>query len=177
MSEHNQTLEAIDKSTWGDGPWQSEPDRHQWQHAGYACLMVRHEHFGYWCAYVGVDRAHPQYGKDWRKNEALQDLDIGRHINYSASCGDRVCHVPEPGMPDDVWWLGMDFGHAFELAPAMEARDRELAKTIPALAALRERVAERVAERPEFLREVYRDFAYVQEETEALARALRLLEP
>ncbi len=29
-----------------------------------------------------------------------------------------ICHVPEPGEPDHVWWFGFDCGHAFDFMPA-----------------------------------------------------------
>lgn len=47
-----------DKSTWGEGPWQHEPDRLEFEHAGLPCLIVRN-HFGALCGYVGVSPGHP----------------------------------------------------------------------------------------------------------------------
>lgn len=32
--------EPVDKSSWGDGPWQQEPDRAEWTHRGLPCLAV-----------------------------------------------------------------------------------------------------------------------------------------
>lgn len=40
MSEF-MTVGGIDKSGWGPGPWQDEPDRKEWTHAGFDCLIVR----------------------------------------------------------------------------------------------------------------------------------------
>lgn len=56
----------IDKSTWGDGPWQREPDKAQWQDevTGLPCLAVRGP-FGSWCGYVGVVPTHPAHGLDY----------------------------------------------------------------------------------------------------------------
>jgi hypothetical protein len=160
MSETAAALEAIDKSTWGDGPWQTEPDRLQWQHAGYACLIVRHPRHGFLCGYVGVDSEHPYFGENWR--EFTEHLQTRVDVNYSDKCGGAVCHVPEPGMPANVWWIGFDCGHAFDVAPALNARERALGM-------------------PEFsnfspqLRPRYKTVEYVKAKCEELARELRAL--
>jgi hypothetical protein len=149
----------VDKTGWGEGPWQTEPDREQWTHAGYACLILRHPHGGYLCGYVGVDRAHPAYGK----HPLREDVDATAHqdLNYGSACEGLICHVPEPGMPDDVWWLGFDCGHAFDVAPGLEARER--ARGWPPILTP--------------LMPVYRTFPYVKRETEKLADQLRALAP
>lgn len=40
----------IDKTTWGEGPWQHEPDRVDWydEGTGLPCLMIRNA-IGAWC--------------------------------------------------------------------------------------------------------------------------------
>lgn len=166
----------VDRTGWKPGPWDSEPDRAQWTHAGFACLMVRHPHHGYLCSYVGVDRAHPLYGKHPLHGEAdelFANLDPARDLNYGDYCDDVICHVPEPGMPDDVWWLGMDFGHAFDQAPGQEARERELEKRIPSLAEIGERLRESYRQLNCGPR--YQDMSFVKAQTEALAEQLRAL--
>lgn len=54
---------TVDKSAWGDGPWQAEPDKMQWQdeRTGLPCLIVRGP-MGALCGYVGVATTHPAYG-------------------------------------------------------------------------------------------------------------------
>lgn len=54
---------TIDKTGWGDGPWQSEPDKLQWQDeaTGLPCLIVRGP-VGALCGYVGVPTEHPAHG-------------------------------------------------------------------------------------------------------------------
>ena len=32
-----------------------------------------------------------------------------------------ICHIPDQGEPDDVWWLGFDCLHGGDLAPGMMA--------------------------------------------------------
>ncbi len=125
--EHK-TWTTMDKSTWGDGPWQAEPDKEQWQDAatGLPCLIRRNQ-MGALCGYVGVTEGHPWYGKSWDEIEPYPDVHGG--LTYSGFCQDgpdaeTICHVAAPGEPDRVFWAGFDCHHAFDLGPAMAARER-----------------------------------------------------
>lgn len=53
----------VDKTGWGPGPWNDEPDKRQWQDeaTGLPCLIVRGP-VGALCGYVGVPPDHPAYG-------------------------------------------------------------------------------------------------------------------
>ena len=150
----NATRHVVDKSTWGDGPWQQEPDRVQWEHAGLDCLMVRVQTHGAWCGYVGVPQGHPAHGKGY-DDASLESIEVHGGLTYADACQGRICHVPAPGRPDDVWWLGFDTAHCFDLSPSMSARMKSYG-----------------LDREPFASEVYRDQAYVAAETEALARQL-----
>lgn len=118
----------LDKSAWGDGPWQHEPDRIEWR-AGDAplpCLMLRHPRFGHWCAYVGVPPSHPLHGCT-DVPDIISDHAHGG-VTFTGSCmederpqRERVCHVAQPGEADDVWWFGFDHCHGLDLAPGMAA--------------------------------------------------------
>jgi hypothetical protein len=158
MSENIEPLN-IDKSPWGDGPWQTEPDRVDFVSSGFACLMLRHPRAGSWCCYVGVPPEHPAYGAQ------ACDVNVECHsgLNYADTCSGAICHVPEPGMPDDVWWLGTDFEHVWDFAPGRAAMEIAMDE-----AAGRPRI-----EYPDFMRPVYRDLQYVREQAEFLARQLR----
>jgi hypothetical protein len=138
---------TIDKSTWGDGPWQQEPDKLQWidPATGLDCLMVRN-HFGNWCGYVGVADGHPFFGISYgacagtQKEKACHEgehgwcdhspgslLEVHGGLTYSDFCqaggeADSICHIPEPGRTDRIWWLGFDCGHAGDMSPGMDAR-------------------------------------------------------
>jgi hypothetical protein len=114
---------TIDKAKWGAGPWSSEVDKIQFtdEATGLPCLIKRHPSLGFLCGYVGVAPGHWAYGKGYSE-ERLEALRVHGGLTYAAGCqhGDEatsICHVPEPGQPDDVWWLGFDCGHAFDLAP------------------------------------------------------------
>jgi integrase len=120
--EHK-TWDTVDKSGWGPGPWQDEPDKEQFadKATGYACLVKRNR-FGALCGYVGVPQGHPWHGKGYDDVEA----DVHGGLTYAAPCqegpeGETICHVPGPGEPEPLWWLGFDCNHAWDVAPGMDA--------------------------------------------------------
>jgi hypothetical protein len=41
--------------------WETEPDKHEWEHAGLQCCIVRVSELGHLCGYVGVPKSHPLY--------------------------------------------------------------------------------------------------------------------
>lgn len=52
----------LDRSTWGNGPWDGEPDKMYWvdEETQLPCLMVRaNPETGNWCGYVAVEPDHP----------------------------------------------------------------------------------------------------------------------
>src|SRR4051812_22063009 len=91
-----------DKSKWGDGPWQQEPDRLQWEHAGLTCIAHRN-HGGAWCGYVGLPPGHPAHGLGYND---VHGVDVHGGLTYAEACAGHVCHDPKPGEPDGLWWLG-----------------------------------------------------------------------
>ncbi len=117
-----------DKSEWGFGPWVGEPDRVEWRIPGtmhgLVCLAVRGPN-GSWCGYVGVPPGHPAHGQDYTTIESAADLRVHGGLTFADKCqtheGAQVCHVPEPGEPDNVWWLGFDCAHSGDYSPAQVA--------------------------------------------------------
>jgi len=77
---------------------------------------------GNWCGYVAVPPGHPAHGKGY------DDVDVRVHggLTYTGLCSGHICHVPEPGEPDDVYWLGFDCHHCNDLAPAFHMRGKEI---------------------------------------------------
>jgi hypothetical protein len=152
----------IGKSKWGDGPWLDEPDKVQWQDevTGLPCLAVRNERSGNWCGYVGVGPGHPLYEKEY------MDVDIGVHggLTFAGFCdADRehgICHLPDKGELDAVYWFGFDCHHGGDMAPGYEARHRDLFRDRPDL--------ERYMNRG-----VYRTLEYVKAECKKLAAQLQ----
>lgn len=124
-----------DKSTWGPGAWQSEPDKAQWQdeETGLPCLMVRNRG-GALCGYVGVPDTHPWHGKDysacvkgcgkdWCEHTPESAIRVHGGLTFADACADTddeehgICHVPDAGEPDNVWWFGFDCSHSGDLSP------------------------------------------------------------
>ena len=152
----------LDKSTWPKGEWQEEPDKMQWTDAatGLLCLLVRNN-LGALCGYVGVSEGHPLFQMDDSAfYERGIDLDVHGGVNYTSLCqesrpGGRpaehaICHIPAPGEPDAVWWLGFDCAHSGDHVPCYP---------FP----------------PGTMPEVYRNVAYVQAECARLAAQLAAL--
>lgn len=171
---------TIDKSDWLRGDWDEEPDKKQWQDAatGLPCLAVRGPG-GHWCGYVGVAEGHPLHGKQYSAcvwpdlHEDHEGGDDGWHysctpearlrvhggITYSAACSPSddeshgICHLPDPGEPDHIWWFGFDCAHHGDYAPTYD-RDRHGGCT-----------------------GIYRDLAYVERECADLAQQLVEAQP
>jgi hypothetical protein len=126
----------IDKSDWGDGPWQAEPDKRQWidEATGLDCLLVRNHWSGHLCGYVGVPEGHPLFGLDYdtANDHAEPDEDgyraflVHGGLTFAGPCQEGgeesgICHIPAPGRPDRIHWFGFDAIHAWDLGPATEA--------------------------------------------------------
>lgn len=163
----------VDKSTWARGPWDDEPDRLDFRHAGLPCLAVRHQEWGHWCGYVAVPKGHPAYGV----HPCDQGLGLSGNLNYGAKCSPPICHVPAPGESDDVWWLGMDFGHCWDLCPGRDAflsarlgLHPKMAELPPKMAELLERATARSGPM-----EVYRALPYVRHVIEHVAEELAVM--
>jgi hypothetical protein len=132
-----------DKTTWGRGPWQTEPDKAQWidPATGLDCLIVRNGS-GALCGYVGVPPEHLWHGKgysdcldpgcteEWcyeHSPEALARVHGG--LTFARRCAEttdeskHICHVPAPGRPADVWWFGFDCAHSGDCCPRYLASD------------------------------------------------------
>lgn len=143
------TLEwtTINKSNWPRGQWDNEPDKKQWldQKTGYPCLIKRTDFSGHLCGYVGVSEGHPAF------NKYYADVPVNVHggLTYSDFCMDvqdeskGICHSVEKGENDRVWWLGFDCAHLYDEAPNKHHYG------------------------------VYRDFSYVTNEIESLAKQLK----
>lgn len=136
------------------GPWQGEPDKIVWidPSTDLDCMIIRGP-VGALCGYVAVPPGHPCHGKGY------DDVDVRVHggLTYANECGGHICHVPQEGRPDDVWWLGFDCAHALDLTPAL-IRFHEM----------------HGIDNP-FKNDVYRDVEYVTNEVTQLAAQLKEL--
>lgn len=152
----------LDRTGWPPGPWDDEPDRVDFRHAGLACFVSRN-YAGAWCGYAGVPPGHPWHGvhysdpclpaeSDTRSPSEI--IEVHGDLTYSNRCNGSLCHTPEPGEPHDVWWFGFDCGHWNDVHPRY-VREMEALK--------------------EFAE--YRDLAYVRAQTERLAEQLAEIRP
>ena len=147
----------IDRTDWTCGPWDNEPDRVEWRYLGMPCLIVRGPSSAL-CGYVGVSPGHPWHGMGY------DDIDVSVHggLTYSNKCqaDGHICHVAKPGEPDNVWWIGFDCAHAWDLKPNYGA-------TVKRLGAVFFPMTD----------EVYRDLGYVRAQVESLARQVAESKP
>lgn len=177
MGDHVFTTQ--DKTTWGDGPWQTEPDKVVWiDEVTRLDCMANRGPSGSWCGYVGVDPSHRMHGKGYSEclagcpaeegscydhsPEAV--LSVHGGLTYAKACwGDEatgICHVPEPGRSHDIWWFGFDCAHYQDFSPGSAAQIaasyHQRGQTMPDC-------FNRMAS------EIYRDLVYVRAEVTSLA--------
>jgi hypothetical protein len=111
------------RERYGEGEWSKEPDKIQYEDeaTGYPCLVKRND-MGALCGYVGLPKGHPFYGKDY---DSLPDLDVHGGVTYTDKCAEggednTICHVPDEGEPDNVWWVGFDCAHFSDSIPSID---------------------------------------------------------
>lgn len=138
------------------GEWDKEVDRFEWAEGDFIGLALRNQMMG-WCGYVGIRPSHPLFGKDYNEIEA--DLRVHGGISYSEGCAGVICHVPPPGTPDNLWWLGFDCGHSGDLMPGM----LEVEQLVPGLGKLGDIWP---------VKRAYRNLDFVKREIKGLMRQL-----
>lgn len=160
------SLNFRDKTHWGEGPWQSEPDKIQYkdEETGLPCL-IRRSPVGVLCGYVGVSPTHPAHGKEYgshnyRESEdpiilKIRDIEVHGGLTYSDFCVEEdketgICHIAEDN--DKTWWFGFDCGHGGDCIPCVNVIDN-LAEWFN-------------------IKNTYRDIEYVKNEVKSLARQL-----
>ena len=99
-------MTEVDKSTWGPGPWQSEPDFLEWDdlETGLSC-RIRRNGSGSLCGYVGVPKSYSTYEQ---KYDDLNHVYCHRGLTFSNWMEDA------PGS----WWFGFDCAHSGDYCPA-----------------------------------------------------------
>jgi hypothetical protein len=96
----------VDKSSWGKGEWNQEPDIVKIID-GARCFMIRRgpPSLGHLCGYFGVFESHPFFEKDYN---SIQKFDV--EITFASKWYDQS------GI---VWWFGWDHAHWDDLSPGM----------------------------------------------------------
>ncbi len=160
-------LTWINKSGWGEGEFQNEPDKLEWvdEQTGYPCLVVRQPSHGALCGYVGVTESHPWFGINLNqslsgngKNYDVPESIINVHggLTYSDFCQENnkehgVCHAAI-SEDDRVFWFGFDCVHWGDLSPAYGHF------------------------MPKSNGDIYRNIEYVKREVQSLAQQLHKLQ-
>ena len=106
-----------DKSSWGEGEWQAEPDKAQWLSRRLACLITRRAN-GTLCGFVGVPAHHPYYQQS-HENLALHAYGA---VNFS---GAQVVEDAHTSL-EKIWWFGFSCDHACDYQPAVHAATQSL---------------------------------------------------
>lgn len=104
---------SIDKTAWGDGPWQDEPDDEQYQLDGYDCRIRRMEHTGHLNGYVRIPKEHPWFEQDYG------DLPLEVHGGLTFAAHGWF---DTPDRAAAEWWIGFDCHHLHDFAPAYALR-------------------------------------------------------
>lgn len=174
-----QILRIPERRPYGEGPWESEPDRVAWidDETSYPCLILRQPD-GTLAGFVAVGPDHPLWCFERDAIPAGLGIKVHAGIDYAAICREddppsvRICHPGDnaarrnvastPGTADiDVdgshaaWWFGFNCNKASDFLPEGYALNDE--------------------DREDGPRE-YRDIAYVADQTVSLARQLNALD-
>ena len=154
-----------DKSTWGEGPWQDEPDKAQWgdPKSGVPCLIVRGP-VGALCGYVGVHDDHPYFRRNY---DELENIDVHGGLTFSDVCqaGGKICHKSDDGKV--TWWIGFDCAHGGDYAPKHGQYRHD-----PEMKATAEKYKfDKLFEQKPY--QTYRDMAYVEGQIQQLALQLK----
>jgi hypothetical protein len=132
------------------GPWETEPDKLDWEAHGFPCVLRRGGTEA-WCGYVGVPVTHPLHGIHYNqpslKLRSMLEQRLREPIGQSPSLG-VMCAVafgvelkasPEivfrvhggitwsdnrhgHGDPGNLWWFGFDCSHHGDLSPTLAAK-------------------------------------------------------
>ena len=139
---------------------------------------------GHLRGYTAVPPGHPFHSLP-RHATPLRGLDVHGTVTYAAASIDRAIELPEnrgltlncwcghepaPDEPDDLWWLGFECGHDFDLQPGNEATLHSLTPVLfDQINAFRGRAGR--------LHRLYRDLAFVRTEVTRLAAQLDEVRP
>ena len=107
------------------------------------------------CGYVGLPPEHSCHGADYDKVSVPGEEwgpDVHGGLTYADKCQDRadesegICHVPAPGRPHDVWWLGFDCAHLGDRSPSHEHFGRARGETYRTIDYVRSEVTQLAAQ-------------------------------
>jgi len=100
-------------------PWENEPDRLEWEHKGFKCLIVRNQALKHLCGYVAIPNGHPWFGRDYFQIDA----DVHGGLTFGGYGHEKKCenHASYKSISDQkgqkLWWIGFDAAHLGDLIP------------------------------------------------------------
>lgn len=74
----------------------------RFRHSGFEC-MTRTSPMNIPCGYVGLPKEHPYFGKHY---DDVDDIEVHGGLTFSGRWEE---------FHDDLWWLGFDCGHAWDI--------------------------------------------------------------
>lgn len=169
---------TLDKTQWGEGPWQHEPDTKNWTDpvTGYKCHIARNP-VGSLCGYVQIPKDHPWHGRDYDGETDEEDnrdpnspnaqLDTHHGLTWSENYPGGLDE------PEDLngWWFGFDCSHMGDISPQLEALHQKLAAEDPRVQKILEDKQASYERFPE-MRATYKTIEYVENECANLAKQL-----
>lgn len=157
-------------------PWESEPNEFVWEASGLKCKIRRVSWSGHLCGYVGIPESHPWFGKEYGDEVPATRAQLERECNIEKigvinllCAGKATEEETEIVLLVDVhggltwsdkgadeleglWVFGFDCAHWGDLCPF----STEYARF--------------------HHHQTYRDFEFVKDETESLARQLAAIQ-
>ncbi len=146
----------IDKSKYALGPWSFEPDKAHWidDCTGLDCLIVRNLFISL-CGYVGVPYNHRCFKLGFSNIEG--SIIIHHRLSFSGQCqqkdndGKGICHPRELAANHTVKWFGFACDEEGDICPTGDPFLSELTG----------------------INATYKDFDFVKNECEKLAKQLK----
>ena len=130
MTQERREVHTVDKSTWPEGPWKSEPDEVWWtdRASGFDCRVKRTSFSGTLCGYVGVPHGHPWF--EIHYDAVGADVHGGLTFSQFTEPEPEIDPDHDPWdqwplstevveeLPDSrLWWLGFDCNHYGDSSP------------------------------------------------------------
>lgn len=100
-------MEKIDRSSWGSGPWDNEPDFHVVRYRGYKIVLSR-SNLGNWRAYIGV----PLKSK-WARKEYYDQINVVGGVTWSET------ELPWGESEEGMFYIGFDYAHSNDFIPGL----------------------------------------------------------
>lgn len=107
--------EDIDKSSWGEGVWQNEPDYVSWiTECGYQAYILRQSGMGHLCGYVFLEKGHLCHDLGYQ----AVNVEVHGGLTYSGRSEEWNYTNITPS-PAGMWILGFDCGHSWDYKPGV----------------------------------------------------------